>query len=94
MKERIVQFLKQAGWRGVILSLVLSVLFAPILSVIAHPLLVNTGIYGDPTIEKSVNKLDRDYPAGVTVERFDNISWKEEYDIYRVSLSHEGGPRI
>jgi hypothetical protein len=94
MKDRIVVFVKKAGWRGAVLGIVLSVLLTPILSVIVNPVFVEAGVYGEPTIEKSVNRLDKEYPSDATVERFGNVTWKEEYDIYRISLSHESGPPI
>jgi len=94
MKDRIIVFLKKAGWRGAVLGLILSVLLAPILSMIVNPVFVDAGVYGEPTLEKSVNRIEKEYPPGVTVERFNNLTWKEEYDIYRVTLSHKSGPPI
>lgn len=82
------------GWRDLIVGLLLSVLLSPLLVQLITPVYVGIGVYPSPEIDAEVEQIETQYREGMTVERFGNISWESDYEVYRAKFSHEGGPTM
>lgn len=82
------------GWGELIAGLLLSVLLSPLFVQVITPVYVGVGLYPSPEIDAEVEQIETQYREGMTVERFGNISWESDYEVYRVKFSHDGGPTM
>lgn len=96
MFDRLKSFLQEAGWRGVLLGLALSVVASPFLAQIVTPLFVAGGAPGfqKPLVKASVMQSGPNYDSGDVIEEYGNLTWKPDYDVYRVFLRNEEGPTM
>lgn len=94
ISNRLDQAKQKYGWGELFLGLLISALFSPVLASLITPAYISIGLFPTPDLHAEVQQIETPYTDGMTVERFDNITWESEYEAYRVQFNHEQGPTL
>lgn len=86
--------IRQLSWKELLVGLLLSALFSPVLATVVTPAYASLGVFGTPQIDSEVEVVDSIYTEGMVVEKFGNITWEDDYEVYRVRFRNEGEPTL
>lgn len=100
MRNRVSEKWNEIGWYGIILGavagVVVSTFLGPYLTYAGvHGLnSVNAPLYETPQVEITVTNESNFYENGQEVPEFNEIVWKEEYEVYKISVNNKGKQMI
>lgn len=77
---------------GLLLGIILGILLHG--PVVASLVYINTPGFTSPDVLVEVSKVDTQFPEGTKVEKYGSIAWEDGYEIYRLSIRHQGGEKV
>lgn len=94
-KENFLQYLRgRISWGEILVGILITALLSPLIAPIITPVYLVIGVFPQPDISAEVEQVDYGYQEGAIYQRFGNLTWKSQYDIYRVHFSNDGGPTL